>query len=618
VPTRHSETQHCPFSAAQARRWLKDLTPSHWGPRELHDYALLADGERGALIGPRGEISWMCFPTWDSDAIFSELMGGHGLYAVTPYGRYVWGGYYESGTLIWRSRWVTSAGIVESREALCMPASRERAVLLRRVVGIRGSGRVGVVLQPRSGYGSDPWRSLKREDNTWVGRTGSTWVRWVFGGDAAEMADGHRGRQLFTAFDFSPGSTHDIVLELSLDRPDAAPDNPDIQWAETENAWRKSVPEFHDVVGRRDVRNSYAVLRGLTSAGGGTVAAATTSLPERADKGTSYDYRYVWIRDQSYIGQALAVHGPDPLLEGAVSFVTDRVLEHGPDLSPAYTTAGAELPDQHRLNLPGYPGGTDVVGNHVNRQFQLDVFGEALLLLAAAARHDLLDARGWKAAATAAEAVAQRWNEPDAGIWELENRHWTESRLSAVSGLRAIAAAGAPAAYIADWTSLADTILAEASRSSVHSSGRWMRAPDVEGVDVSLLLGGLRGAISPSDPRHCLTLEAVLADLVQDGYAYRYRHGERPLGEAEGSFLLCNFMVSLALLQQGREIEAARWFERTRTTCGPPGLLTEEFDVHERQLRGNLPQAFVHGLLIETALRQSSEHQGAPSGTAEL
>ncbi|HZS20272.1 MAG TPA: glycoside hydrolase family 15 protein, partial [Pseudonocardiaceae bacterium] len=50
-------------------------------------------------------------------------------------------------------------------------------------------------------------------------------------------------------------------------------------------------------------------------------------------------------------------------------------------------------------------------------------------------------------------------------------------------------------------------------------------------------------------------------------------------------------------------VAAARWFERNRTACGPPGLLTEEFDVAQRQLRGNLPQAFVHALLFETAHR---------------
>ncbi len=34
-----------------------------------------------------------------------------------------------------------------------------------------------------------------------------------------------------------------------------------------------------------------------------------------------------------------------------------------------------------------------------------------------------------------------------------------------------------------------------------------------------------------------------------------------------------------------------------------PGLLTEEYYVTQRQVRGNAPQAFVHALLLESAQR---------------
>ena len=67
--------------------------------------------------------------------------------------------------------------------------------------------------------------------------------------------------------------------------------------------------------------------------------------------------------------------------------------------------------------------------------------------------------------------------------------------------------------------------------------------------------------------------------------------------------MLCGFVMALALQQQGREKEAVGWFERNRAACGPPGLLTEESDVLQRQLRGNMPQAFVHALLLESAAR---------------
>lgn len=40
-------------------------------PRVMREYALVADGERGALIGPDGSVSWLCAPRWDSPAALS-------------------------------------------------------------------------------------------------------------------------------------------------------------------------------------------------------------------------------------------------------------------------------------------------------------------------------------------------------------------------------------------------------------------------------------------------------------------------------------------------------------------------------------------------------------------
>jgi GH15 family glucan-1,4-alpha-glucosidase len=93
----------------------------------------------------------------------------------------------------------------------------------------------------------------------------------------------------------------------------------------------------------------------------------------------------------------------------------------------------------------------------------------------------------------------------------------------------------------------------------------------------------------------------VRDQLVRDEYVYRFRHDQRPLGDPEGAFLLCGFIIALAEHQQDHELAAIRYFERNRASCGPPGLLSEEYDVTQRQLRGNLPQAFVHALLLECA-----------------
>ncbi|WP_370518849.1 glycoside hydrolase family 15 protein [Microlunatus sp. Gsoil 973] len=37
-------------------------------------------------------------------------------------------------------------------------------------------------------------------------------------------------------------------------------------------------------------------------------------------------------------------------------------------------------------------------------------------------------------------------------------------------------------------------------------------------------------------------------------------------------------------------------------------MLSEEFDVDQRQLRGNFPQAFVHALLLEGAQRLGADN----------
>ncbi len=38
-------------------------------PHVLRDYALIADGERGALVSPRGDIVWLCAPRWHSGSL---------------------------------------------------------------------------------------------------------------------------------------------------------------------------------------------------------------------------------------------------------------------------------------------------------------------------------------------------------------------------------------------------------------------------------------------------------------------------------------------------------------------------------------------------------------------
>ncbi|MGH3550624.1 MAG: trehalase-like domain-containing protein, partial [Pseudonocardiaceae bacterium] len=237
-------------------------------PQVLREYALLADGERGILVGPRGDYVWMCAPRWDSDPVLSCLIGGEGVYAVTPTGRFVWGGSYEDGSLIWRSRWITESGITECREALAFPGDPHRAVILRRIIAVRGDAHVEVVLEPAAGFGRAHLRGLHRDDDgRWEGQVGELHMRWTGGAEA--HVHGESVRSLRATLTVPEGSHHDLILELSGTALDGEPPDAARLWTGTEAAWREAMPTLGASIAPRDARHSYAVLRGLTGTGGG-------------------------------------------------------------------------------------------------------------------------------------------------------------------------------------------------------------------------------------------------------------------------------------------------------------------------------------------------------------
>ena len=123
----------------------------------------------------------------------------------------------------------------------------------------------------------------------------------------------------------------------------------------------------------------------------------------------------------------------------------------------------------------------------------------------------------------------------------------------------------AAAADAAGWNALADAIMADAA-DCLHPSGRWQRAPDDPGLDASLLLPAIRGALPATDPRSLATLAAIHDELADDLFVYRFRQDARPLGAAEGAFVLCGFLMALAATSR-----ATRWRRPVALNAtGPP------------------------------------------------
>ena len=124
-------------------------------------------------------------------------------------------------------------------------------------------------------------------------------------------------------------------------------------------------------------------------------------------------------------------------------------------------------------------------------------------------------------------------------------------------------------------------------------------------LDASLLLIPQVGFLPPEDERVRGTLRAVQRDLAVDGMVRRYdtdddrRRPARRRGRVPRLQLLARRRAGAR--RPGRR-RAAELFERLLALRNDVGLLAEEYDVRAGRQLGNVPQAYSHLALVNSAL----------------
>jgi GH15 family glucan-1,4-alpha-glucosidase len=129
----------------------------------------------------------------------------------------------------------------------------------------------------------------------------------------------------------------------------------------------------------------------------------------------------------------------------------------------------------------------------------------------------------------------------------------------------------------------------------------YTRSAGDTGVDASLLMLPLVAYGTGDDPRLSGTIDAVIRELGDGDFVYRYRAADGLRG-GEGCFLNCSFWLVSALAHIGRVDEAAALMERLITRGNDLGLYAEEIDPATGAFLGNFPQALVHLALIDAAI----------------
>jgi GH15 family glucan-1,4-alpha-glucosidase len=593
----------------------------------IASYGMLSDCSSAALVSRSGSIDWLCLPRFDSPAVFARVLdqrAGH--WSIRPAGAFEVERRYVPGTLVIETTFRTPTATARLTDALAFPQGQRGHdlgldaphELLRSIEALGGEMRFAMELAPRPEYGLV--RPLLRVTDGGARTFGgpnqialSSAVALV-AGDAGVRAD----------FTLAAGERAGfcLVWAPAESRPPQTCGHDEVvaRVADTVVAWRSWDAE-HDIYEgphRELIRLSSRVLKGLSyRPTGAIVAAPTTSLPEQVGGERNWDYRYAWIRDASLTLQALYIGTcPDEVVD-FVSFMTSSAGGGAGDedaLQIMYGIGGEhDLSERELPHLRGWRDSRPVrVGNGAWNQTQLDVYGQLLDAI-----HRYRERLGdlhpeiQRFVASLADTAARRWQETDAGMWEMrgEPRHHLSSKVQcwvaldrAVELVPRLGEHARPDAWAAERDRIRAAIL---QRGWSEQRQAFAQAFDSDELDAAQLLMPLVGFLPATDDRMRSTIEAIARDLTDDGLVLRYRsqdglnddglHGE------EGTFVICSFWLAQCLAQAGEVERAERLFERLAGYANDLGLIAEEVDPATGELLGNFPQAFSHIGLITAA-----------------
>jgi GH15 family glucan-1,4-alpha-glucosidase len=595
--------------------------------RPIAEYALLSDCSSAALLHRDGSIDWLCLPRFDSPSVFARILderAGH--WSIHPTAAFTVQRRYLPGTLAIETTFTTDGGVLRLVDAM---ATREGQrghdlgfdaphELLRLVEGVEGRVELAFELAPRPEYGLV--RPLFRMTDE-GGRTFGGPNQMAVCAGVPVTVDGSTMR---ARFEIGRGESAGFALrwaavESAAPQPTRAA-HVAVRLADTLEAWR-SWEAQHDIypgAERELVRLSARVLKGLTyRPTGAMVAAPTTSLPETVGGERNWDYRFAWIRDASLTLQALYIGScPDEAVD-FVSFMTSSAGGGAGEESALQIMYGVggehDLTERELPHLSGWRGSRPVrIGNGAWAQTQLDVYGE---LLDALHRYrnqlGMLHPEIQRFAADLADNAARRWEERDAGMWEMrgEPRHHLSSKVLCWTALdRAIKLAPTLGehARIDEWTRQRDRIReAVLTRGWSETCQAYAQSFDSDELDAAALLMPLVGFLPATDPRMASTIEAIASRLTDDGLVVRYRNREGlnadGLTGEEGTFVICSFWLVSCLAKAGQVDRAQALFARLCAFANDLGLLAEEIDGRTGEQLGNFPQAFSHIGLINAA-----------------
>jgi GH15 family glucan-1,4-alpha-glucosidase len=579
----------------------------------LEDLGLIGNCQFSALVERTGRVVWCCLPRFDSEPVFGRLLDDRegGVLSVEPASGEPGVQRYLPNTNVLETKFSGADGSFRVLDFAPRFVLYDRPFrptqLLRIIEPLDGTPRLRIRCEPRLGWSRRVPERVQGSNHirfegfdSQLRLTTDVPVTYLSGQAIALTEKRHLALTWGTPIEEPLAALCDRFL------------------GETERYWRRWVKQCNvpPLFQQEVIRSALTLKLHCFEDTGAIVASMTTSIPESRGSGRTWDYRYCWLRDAYYALAAFRLLGQFEEREHFVHFLLNVVgADESLDLAPLHRIdATGDLDERELKNWPGFCNEGPVrVGNGASIQRQNDVFGEMVLALAPVFLDDRFSEERSPHTLKLLERLARKAiavaGTPDAGIWEFRNgaRPQTFSTLMcwAAADRMALVAARHLPHHVAEFRLAADRIrgllLAEAWSDKARSFVSTHSGTD---LDAALLQVVSLRLLPPEDPRIRQTLDAIWEGLAQGGWLLRYRNDDG-FGRPTVAFTLCTFWFIEALAISGRMAEARDLLARARAALSPLGLLSEDYDVAEKRLWGNFPQAYSHVGLIHAAFAAS-------------
>ena len=585
------------------------------------EHGLIGDLRTCALVGSDGSINWFCAPRFDSPSVFGAILdperGGSWTISTARKDSRTHQFYFpQSAALI--TRFLTADGVIEVHDFMPVLQPKDDTHvqrLVRRVVAVRGTTTVNMVLDARPDYGR---RRFDVQSGHGTARFRLDELAMQLRSSVDLTVD---DTVIAAEFELKPGQTAEFVLEVGeTTGRDSTGHGPSVDklFDGTIHFWRSWLKNSrYQGRWREMVERSAITLKLLThEPSGAIIAAPTTSLPEDIGGERNWDYRYVWMRDAGFSLYALLALGFHDEAHSFIAWLSrrlgcgDREADGLGPLRVLYDIDGNEPPPEAELDhLRGHLDSRPVrVGNAAVGQLQLDIYGDLIDSVYLFNKYGPgISYDAWSDVVFVIDWLIDNWERADAGMWEIrdeEKAHTTSRLMCWVAVERAIRIArhrGLPADLVT-WSSARDAMYHRIMTKSWNSDlEAFTQVEGGDRLDAGVLLMPMVKFISPADPRFLSTLAAIERELVTDSLVFRYQPATDGLDGDEGTFSLCTFWYVEALTRCGRLADAQLALEKMFTYANHVGLYAEQVSATGDQV-GNFPQAFTHLSLISAAI----------------